>query len=309
MTGSNGANSLIEQQRIFHDLLLELIPDDENTAVSDRISLFRRSDTSEVHHGESSLALCMIAGGSKQVLLGDSVFTYDKDHYFVTSMELPTASYVSRAAENDPYLGVRLLLDPETVRSVLLAGQQPITVAEDTSAFNVTTTTAELIDAMVRLLRVHNNPRDAEVLAPLIEREIIYRLLTGNHGGRLVHIAGLSPTTQGITRALEWLRTEYHQPLRVPEIARDCGMSVSSFHVHFKRVTGMTPLQFQKNLRLREARRLLLNEDIDVTNAGFRVGYNDASHFNRDYKKLFGKSPMRDVQSLRIAGPLAVAPN
>lgn len=309
MTEPRDTDSLNEQQQILHDLLLELMPTDDNKAISDRISLFRRSDTSEVHHGESSLALCMIAGGSKEVLLGDSVFTYDKDHYFVTSMQLPTASYISMAKEDDPYLSVRLLLDPEAVRSVLLTGQQPIAIPQDTSAFNVTTTTAELIDAMVRLLRVHQNPKDAEVLAPLIEQEIIYRLLTGNHGGRLVHIAGLSPTTQGITRALDWLRTEFHQPLKVPEIARDCGMSVSSFHVHFKRVTGMTPLQFQKNLRLREARRLLLNEDIDVTNAGFRVGYNDASHFNRDYKKLFGQSPMRDVESLREAGPLAVAPN
>ena len=309
MTETIAEARLLQNQRTFRDLLGELLPEDGNVQISNSIMVFRRSDSSDVHHGESSLAFCMIAEGAKQILLGDRVFTYDKNHYFITSMQLPTASYVMTATPDQPYLAVRLLLDPSTVRSVLMSSNRSFGLNEDAQAFNVAEVDADLIDAMIRLLRVSRTPQDAEILAPLIEREIVYRLLSGSHGGRLAHIAGLGPTTQGITQALTRMRSEFNHPLRIPEIAQDCGMSVSSFHDHFKRATGMTPLQYQKHLRLREARRLLLNEDIDVANAGFQVGYNDASHFNRDYKKLFGQSPMRDVESLRVAGPLAVAPN
>lgn len=300
---------LRQNQDMFRALLDKLLPEDGNIQVSDSIMVFRRSSSSEVQHGVSSLALCMIADGAKQILLGDQVYTYDKDHYFVTSMQLPTASYVMTATPEQPYLSVRLLLDPSLVRSVLMSSNRDFLGNQASSAFDVASVDADLIDAMIRLLRVSQLPQDAEALAPLIEREIVYRLLSGSQGGRLAHIAGMGPATQGITRALSRMRVEFDHPLRIPEIAQDCGMSVSSFHDHFKRATGMTPLQFQKHLRLREARRLLLNEDIDVANAGYQVGYNDASHFNRDYKKLFGKSPMRDVESLREAGPLAVAPN
>ena len=300
---------LQRSQQEFQDLLREILPGDGNTSVSESIEVFRRADANEVHHGVSSLALCMIAEGAKRVLLGDQSYLYDKDHYFISSLQLPTASYVMTATADKPYLAVRLLLDPAIVRSVLMSASRNFMQLQDAAAFDVAEVDADLIDAMIRLLRVQQSADDAEILTPLIEREIVYRLLTGNHGGRLAHIAGMGPTTQGIMRALTRMRSEFDHPLRIPEIASDCGMSVSSFHDHFKRATGMTPLQYQKHLRLREARRLLLNEDIDVANAGFKVGYNDASHFNRDYKKLFGQSPMRDVESLREAGPLAVAPN
>lgn len=188
-------NSLEEQQRIFRELMIDLLPEDDNREVTDRIMIFRRSDASPVTHGESALALCMIAEGSKQVLLGDAVYRYDKDHYFVTSMQLPTSSYVIEATPDVPYLSVRLLLDPELVRSVLISGSTFEIGVEETSAFEVSETNAELIDAVVRLLRVWQHPVDAQVLAPLIEREIVYRLLRGNHGGRLAHIAGLGPTS------------------------------------------------------------------------------------------------------------------
>lgn len=307
---STATDSRLHQNQVtFRELLDQILPVDGNIQLSDSVMVFRRSDSSDVHHGESGLALCMIAEGSKQVLLGDKVYTYDKDHYFVTSMQLPTASYVMNASPELPYLSVRMLLDPSLVRSVLITSERNLDSEDDTSAFDVAKVNADLMDAMIRLVRVSQSPGDAAALAPLIEQEIVYRLLTGSQGGRLAQIAGMGPTTRGITRAITRMRTEFDHPLRIPEIAQDCGMSVSSFHDHFKRATGMTPLQFQKHLRLREARRLLLNEDIDVANAGFQVGYNDASHFNRDYKKLFGQSPMRDVESLREAGPLAVAPN
>lgn len=300
---------LQETQALLRQTLEEIQPEDGNLHINERLGVFRRSEVSEVFHGESSLALCMIAEGAKQMLLGDEVYRYDKYHYLITAMSLPTASCIVSATPDAPYLSLKLELDPGTVRSVILSAESLPLPTELDEAFNVADVTADLLDAVVRLLRVSRNPHEAAFLAPLIEREIVYRLLLGNHGGRLSQVAGLGPTSQGITRALNRMRSEYDRPLRIPEIAQDCGMSVSSFHDHFKRATGLTPLQFQKNLRLREARRLLLSEDIDVANAGFRVGYNDASHFNRDYKKLFGRSPMRDVGQLIQAGPLATAPN
>jgi AraC-like DNA-binding protein len=156
-----------------------------------------------------------------------------------------------------------------------------------------------LLDAVVRLVRLLDSPAEARVLMPLITREIIYWLLVGEQGARLRHLAALGGYTPDIARAVERLRQDFDQPLRIEDIARELGMSVSGFHHHFKAVTAMSPLQFQKQLRLQEARRLMLGEDLDATSAAYRVGYHDASHFNREYKSLFGVPPMRDVQRLR----------
>lgn len=309
MTQTSEANRITHAQSEMQELVNELLPTDGNLELSDRLGVYRRSSFGEVNHGESRLAVCMIAEGSKRVLLGDRVFVYDKDHYFITSMQLPTRSSIMMATPENPYLSVMLTLDPMMVRSVLLSSSHRFEASENPSAFNVARVDADLVNAMTRLLRVLHEQKDASMLAPLIEQEIVYRLLSGDQGARLGQIAGLGPTTQGITHALSRIREEFNQPLTIPDIAQDCGMSVSSFHDHFKRATGLTPLQFQKHLRLREARRLLLSEDIDVANAGFQVGYNDASHFNRDYKKMFGTSPLRDLESLRAAGPLATSPN
>jgi AraC-like DNA-binding protein len=159
----------------------------------------------------------------------------------------------------------------------------------------------DLQDAIVRLVRLLDGPATAPVLLPLITREIIYRLLMGQQGARLRHLAVLSGYPPLITRAVERLREDFDQPLRIEDLARELGMSVSSLHHHFKAVTAMSPLQFQKQLRLQEARRLMLSEDHDAASAAYRVGYRDASHFNREYKSLFGVPPMRDVQRLREA--------
>lgn len=309
MTGQTETARIAHAQSEMQELVRTILPSDGNLELADRLGVYRRSSFGEINHGESRLAVCMIAEGSKRVLLGDQVFVYDKDHYFITSMKLPTRSSILMATPEAPYLSVMLTLDPMMVRSVLLSSSHRFEASESPSAFNVATVDADLVNAMTRLLRVSHEQKDAGMLAPLIEQEIVYRLLSGDQGVRLGQIAGLGPTTQGITQALTRMRAEFDQPLTIPDIAQDCGMSVSSFHDHFKRATGLTPLQFQKHLRLREARRLLLSEDIDVANAGFQVGYNDASHFNRDYKKMFGTSPLRDLESLRAAGPLAIAPS
>jgi len=169
----------------------------------------------------------------------------------------------------------------------------------DVQAMDVGAMDAGLLDAVVRLVRLFDTPVEAPILAPLIKREIICRLLLGEQGDRLRHIAVVGGYTTPIARAIEHLREAFDQQIRIEEMAEEVGLSVSSFHHQFKAVTALTPLQFQKRLRLQEARRLMVGEDLDATTTAFRVGYNDASHFNREYKRLFGLPPMRDVERLR----------
>jgi AraC-like DNA-binding protein len=166
---------------------------------------------------------------------------------------------------------------------------------------DVSSLDASLLDAVVRLIRLSDCPTEARVLAPLVAREIIARLLLGAQGARLRHSAVLGEYTHHIAKAVDLLRKDYSQPLRMEEIAQELGMSVSSFHHPFKAVTALSPLQYQKRLRLQEARRLMLGEHLDATSAGYRVGYDDAAHFNREYKSLFGLPPIRDVEQLREA--------
>ncbi|MCO5217828.1 MAG: AraC family transcriptional regulator [Thermomicrobiales bacterium] len=286
------------------------LPEDGNAEITNGVYAFRRSDTSDFFHGESRLALCLIVQGAKEVMVGEQVYHYDPDHYLITAAELPTISRVVEASPDQPYLAIACGLDPALVRSVLMsAPMMQMNLDENDNALKVQETEASIVDAVLRLMIAAENPQDAEFLIPMIMKEIIYRLLCNDHGARLARIAGTHPTSARITRALDTLRTQYDQPFSVPDIAEDLGMSVSSFHDHFKRATGLTPLQFQKHVRLREARRILLTEDIDIATAGYQVGYRDASHFNRDYKRMFGASPSRDIDQLRAAGPLATATN
>ena len=260
----------------------------------------RSSSPSECLHSVSVPAFCVIAQGSKEVLLGNDRYQYDPMHYLLATAELPIVSQILEASEAKPYLSLRLDLDPTLVGSVMVeAGYPSVQRGANVKAIDVSPLDANLLDAVVRLVRLIDSPADAHVLAPLIKREIIYRLLMGAQGSRLRQIAVLGGYTHHIARAVDRLRKEFDQPLRIETIARELGMSVSGFHHHFKSVTAMSPLQFQKQLRLQEARRLMLGQNLDATTAAYRVGYDDASHFNREYKRLFGAPPMRDVERLR----------
>jgi AraC-like DNA-binding protein len=269
------------------------------------LHLSRSSSPTQPLHGVSVPSFCVIAQGSKEVLLGDSRYQYDPWHYLLATIELPTINRVLEASKERPYLSLRLELAPTLVGSVLVeAGHSSHSSPSghaDVRAVDVSSLDVHLLDAIVRLIRLLDSPAEARVLLPLITREIIYRLLMGEQGARLRHIAILAGYTSYIARAVERLRQDFDQPLRIEEIARELGMSVSGFHHHFKAVTAMSPLQFQKRLRLQEARRLMLGEDLDAASAAYRVGYQDASHFNREYKSLFGVPPMRDMQRLREA--------
>jgi len=264
------------------------------------LHLNRSSTPTDPLHGVSHPSFCVIAQGSKEVLLGDSRYRYDAAHYLLATVELPVVGQIIEASAERPYLSLRLELDPALVGSVMVeAGHLSSLNRGDVRAIDVSPLDANLLDAVVRLARLLDSPAEVRVVRPLITREIVYRLLRGEQGNRLRHLALLGGHSDGITEAIERLRREFHQPLRIESLARELGMSVSGFHHQFKAVTAMSPLQFQKQLRLQEARRLLLGEHLDAASAGLRVGYDDASQFSREYKRLFGQPPMRDVERLR----------
>jgi AraC-like DNA-binding protein len=248
-------------------------------------------------------AFCVIAQGSKDVQLGDESFKYDTGHYLIATADLPISSCVLEASEAKPYLSIRVDLDPSIVADVLVeSGSDVERKVSSAKAMDVSSIDADLLDAAVRIVRLLERPAEAKVLLPLIRREIVYRLLNGNQASRLAHMF-VGGENRRISRAIESLRENLDQPLRIQNIARDLGMSVSGFHHHFKSVTAMSPLQFQKQIRLQEARRLMLGEDLDAASAGFRVGYEDPSYFSREYKKQFGAPPQRDIARLRGKSP------
>lgn len=263
--------------------------------------LGRVSAPLEKVHGVLKPSFCVIAQGSKELLLGDSRYQYDPFHYLLTTLELPCAGQVLEASREHPYLGLSLELDPQLVSSVMVeAGYYMVQrTARDTRAIHVSSLDASLLEAVVRLVRLLDAPAEAPILMPWIMREIIYLLLKGDQGGRLRHLTLLGVYAPVITRAVQRIQQSFDQTLRIEELAQELGMSVSGFHYHFKAVTAMSPLQFQKQLRLQEARRLMLSENLDAVSAAYRVGYNNAAYFNREYKSVFGAPPMRDVQQLR----------
>ena len=264
------------------------------------LHLARVSKSRKRVHSVMEPSLCVIAQGSKEVFVGDTHYQYDPFNYFLATIELPRISQVLEASKERPYLSFRLELDPNLVGSVLVEAGHVISSAKtDVRAIAVSTLDADLLDGVVRLVRLLDTPKEARILTPLIEREIIYRLLMGDQGSRLRHLTIQGGYTSHIARAVEQLRQNFDKSFRMEQLADELGMSVSSFHQHFKSVTAMSPLQFQKRLRLQEARRLMLGEDLDAASAAYRVGYNDAAHFSREYKSLFGDPPMRDVQRLR----------
>ena len=279
------------------------VGEDGAVEVQGGLSLVRRSSPTPKDHGVSSPAFCVIAQGSKEVLLGDDCFRYDANRYLITAAALPTATRVTEASEERPYLGVVLGLDPALVGSVMVEAGHPAPGEKAAvRAFDVSPLDAGLLDAVVRLVGLLDSPADeARFLRPLVTREIVFRLLKGEQGGRLRQIAVLGGHSHRIARAIARLREDFDRPVRIEDIARESGMSVSGFHHHFRAVTAMSPLQFQKRMRLQEARHLMLAEDLDAASAGYRVGYGDASQFNREYKRLFGAPPMRDVEQLREA--------
>lgn len=282
--------------------IMQVVREDGRVEPFTGFTLHRASSPTKPLHGVSDPAFCVIAQGSKEVFMGEDRYQYDPAHYLLATVGLPVVSQILEASQEEPYLSLRLRLDPVLVGSVMVEADIPSSNGHgDVKAMDVGTLDARLLDAVVRLVRLLDSPGEARILAPLVTREIIYRLLVGAQSARLRHIAVVGGHAHRIARAVDLLRKDFNQPLRIESMAQELGMSVSGFHHQFKAVTAMSPLQFQKRLRLQEARRLMLSENLDATSAGYRVGYDDASYFNREYKSLFGLPPVRDVERLRVA--------
>lgn len=251
-------------------------------------------------HAVQTAAFAVIAQGSKRLLVGDEVYEYDSMHYLVTSVDLPVLGKVTVASPNQPYLGLRLDLDVGTVAELLRDGNVTCDGGgEERRGLYVNRLGPLLLDAVLRLLRLLEAPADIPVLAPMVKREIFYRLLMGGEGCRLRAIALQDSQTQRVARAIGLLRGNFAEPLRVDAIAREVHMSLSSLHHHFKAVTAMSPLQYQKQLRLQEARRLILLGQGDVAAVAHQVGYESASQFSREYSRMFGLAPSRDRRRWR----------
>jgi AraC-like DNA-binding protein len=281
-------------------LIAQMLPEDGTLEVIPGLILGRSSQPTDRLHSLFKPAFCVIAQGSKQVLLGEEVLRYDPGHYLISTVDLPIVSHVVEASEKHPYYSVRLNLDAAIVASVMVESEVRTRKGDaNLKAMAVSSLDANLLDAVVRLVKLISTPEEIQILAPLIIRETVYRLLRGEQGARLNHLLTSGGDTQRISRAIGHLRENLDHPLRIDNMARELGMSVSGFHHHFKSVTAMSPLQFQKQMRLQEARRLMLGEDLDAASAGFRVGYDDPSHFSREYKKHFGAPPHTDIASIR----------
>ena len=306
MNGINRQQAGREEQRMLAnreelaERIMRAVPEDGVVQSLEGIYLARASLPLKRVHSVVKPSFCVIAQGSKEVLLGENSYLYDSSHYLIATVELPRVSQVLEASRERPYLSFRLELTPALVGSVMMEVGQTVNLdPSDVRAMNVSPLDVNLQDAVLRLVRLLDSPADAQVLMPLIKREIVYWLLMGSQGARLRYLTIQGGYAPYVARAVERLRQDLDQPLRIKDLAHELGMSVSGLHHHFKAVTTMSPLQFQKQLRLQESRRLMLNEDLDAASAAFRVGYHDAAHFNREYKSLFGVPPMRDVQRLR----------
>lgn len=273
---------------------------DQVTTAVPGLSLYRREEPTQPAIILYEPRICVIAQGAKRVLLGDDTYEYDTHHFLITSVDLPTVVQVIKASREKPYLGLILKLDQREISQLMVDSRLPAPPAQQSSRGMATgEVTLPLLTAFQRLVDLLDEQKDIPILAPIIKREIFYRLLVSDQGFRLRQMASAGSQSQQIARAIDWLKGNFKQPLRIDDLATQLNMSTSTFHHHFRSLTAMSPLQYQKWLRLNEARRLMLTERLDATTASFQVGYESPSQFSREYNRLFGDSPLRDIMNLR----------
>jgi len=267
------------------------------------LSLWQRIEPTQPASGMYELSICLIAQGAKRVLLGDDTYVYDAHHFLITSVDLPTVWQIIEASREKPCLGLRLKLDQREISQLMVDSNLPLPRAQQSSRGMATgEVTLPLLTAFQRLLDLLAEPKDIPILAPIIQREISYRLLVSDQGVRLRQMASAGSQSHQIARAIDWLKGNFTRPLRIDDLATQVNMSTSTFHHHFRALTAMSPLQYQKRLRLDEARRLMLTERLDAASAAFQVGYESSSQFSREYNRLFGAPPLRDITNLRQIG-------
>ncbi|HCM1427590.1 TPA: AraC family transcriptional regulator [Vibrio parahaemolyticus] len=245
-------------------------------------------------------SICLIAQGRKRVLLGEESFIYDANHFLISSVDLPIIANIIEASEEQPYLGLIMELELTEISQLIVDSELAFTQAKEAQkGIAVGELSESLLDAFVRLAELLDEGQNIKILAPIIKREIFYRLLMSEQGTRLHQIVTAGSHSHQIAKAIDWLKNNFVKPLRVGDLASYTGMSKSSFYTHFRSMTSMTPLQFQKKLRLSEARRLMLTENLDAMAATFKVGYESPSQFSREYSRLFGAPPSKDIKLLR----------
>lgn len=247
-------------------------------------------------------SICLIAQGKKRVFLGDDSFTYDANHFLISSVDLPITANIMEASEDEPYLGLIMELDLQEISQLIVDSEFSFkTNKEAQKGIAVGELSGSLQDAFIRLMTLLDEPDNIKILAPIIKREIFYRLLMTEQGARLNQIVTTGSHSHQIAKAIDWLKNNFVKPLSVGDLAAYSGMSKSAFYTHFRSMTSMTPLQFQKKLRLSEARRLMLTENLDAMATTFKVGYESPSQFSREYSRLFGAPPSKDIKALKEA--------
>lgn len=274
-----------------------------------KLIFFRRTQPTQPAYCMVEPSIALVVQGTKRALLGNEALTYDIRNFLITSLDLPAMMHIVEASEEKPYLGVVLRLDLRVLSEIMLQSgfSAPPMKRQDPGMF-LGTTSAALLRAFVRLVDLLDEPDSIPMLAPLIEREIYYRLITTGQSARLWQITSVDSQSHRIACAVLWLKQNFSKTLRVEELASYVQMSPSSFHQHFKQITAMSPLQYQKWLRLSEARRLMLSEERDVSSSAFAVGYESPSQFSREYSRMFGASPKRDIEELKRSAGVSEAP-
>jgi AraC-like DNA-binding protein len=270
------------------------------TAISG-LDLYREERRNEPHRYTRESAVCLIAQGSKRVVMGSEAFLYDESHYLLASMDVPVVAQILEASPERPYLSLTLMLDLRILSELIVCGDLPPARPKVTKSLLVCKHSLPLIQAFLRLIDLQNEPESIPILAPLIKKEIFFRLLTGEMGAPLRLVASSGTPSAQIGLAIEWLKKNYNQPLRVDDLASYSQMSTTAFHKHFRQLTAMSPLQYQKWLRLQEARRLMLADHFDAAQAAYQVGYESPSQFSREYRRLFETPPSQDIKILRQA--------
>ncbi len=284
---------------------------DLSTSIDD-VRIFRADRPGPPTPTTYGKVLALVAQGTKRFALGDRLYEYRAGEFVIASVDLPVTAQFLQASPEEPALGFGLTLRPDAVAEVLLqAGpaELPELAPEASAGLAVSSASAELLDAVVRLLRLLDQPRDIPVLAPMVKREIIWRLLTGEQGTVLRQFGLPDSSFSHIARAVQWIRENYALPFRVEEVARLAGMSVSAFHRNFQAVTSMSPIRYQKQMRLHRARLLLAANPTDIAGISRQVGYESPAQFSREYRRLFGGPPRRDAVRLnanaRTGAPVA----
>ncbi|MBZ9842768.1 AraC family transcriptional regulator [Mesorhizobium sp. CA5] len=280
-------------------------PGISSTAIP-RLTLIRADRPSAPVPAVYEASLCIIAQGSKRVSLADQSVVYDASSYLLVSVDLPLVGHVLEASPAAPYLCCKIDFDLAALADLLVT-ERRASGEKDLPVLAVYPSDPDLIDAAGRLVKLLDRPETVDVLAPLIEREILYRLLTGPHGATLRQMGTVDSHLNQVSRAIATIRNGFQAQLRIDEIAAASGMSASSFHAHFKAITRMTPLEYQKQLRLQEARRLMLADGANAGTAGFAVGYDSPSQFSREYRRLFGAPPRQDIERLQAIPGSAAA--